>query len=68
MKDPRITAVIDNLSSLIVHHAGLTAAEQYAPSRNADDSDDYVKAHQEWVKELRVIRQRFENLVTGVLE
>jgi len=68
MKDPRIITVIDNLSSLIVHHAGLTACEQYNPGRDPDASDDVIKTHQEWVRELRAIRERFENLVTGMLE
>jgi hypothetical protein len=67
MSDPRITAVLDNLTSLIVSHAGLTAVEQYMPSQNPDDSDDVIKEHQKWVKELRDIRERFENLVTGIL-
>lgn len=67
MTDPRITAVIENLSSLIVHHAGLTATEQYRPRGNPDESDDYIKDHERWVRELRDIRQRFENLVTGIL-
>lgn len=67
MRDERIKAVVDNLSSLICHHAGLTAAEQYSPRPDADASDDYIKAHKEWVKELRDIRERFENLVTGIL-
>ena len=66
-KDERITAVLDNLTSLIVYHAGLTAHEQYRPGVDADASDDAIKAHKEWVKELRDIRERFENLVTGIL-
>lgn len=68
MRDERITTIIDNLSSLIVHHAGLTAAEQYRPGYDPDRSDDIIRANSEWVKELRDIRQRFENLVTGVIE
>jgi len=68
MKDPRITAVIDNLSSLIVDYARRTASEQYAPSRDPDGSDEVIKENLAWVKELRDIRQRFENLVTGVLD
>lgn len=66
-RDKRIGEVIDNLSSLIRHHAGLTAAEQYAPRADADASDDYIKENERWVKELRDIRERFENLVTGML-
>ena len=67
MKDPRIEAVIDNLSSLICYHAGLTAREQYSPGVDADRSDDLITAHEEWVQELRDIRERFENLVTGII-
>ncbi len=67
MKDPRIQIVIDNLSSLIVSHAGMTASEQYNPGRDPDASDDYIKASQAWVRELRAIRERFENLVTGMI-
>lgn len=68
MRDERIAAVIDNLSSLILQHAGLTAREQYCPGADADGSDEAIKTHQAWVKELRDIRQRFENLVTGIIE
>lgn len=67
-KDERIIMVIDNLSSLILFHAGLTASEQYMPNQNADASDDTIKQHKEWVTELRAIRERFENLVTGIIE
>lgn len=66
MRDERIVAVIDNLSSLIVHHAGLTAREQYSPGMDADASDERIEHHKRWVKELREIRERFENLVTGL--
>jgi len=65
--DERVKTVINNLSSLIIHHGGLTASEQCRPHNNPDDSDEYIRAHTEWVKELRSIRERFENLVTGVL-
>jgi hypothetical protein len=68
MTDERVKAVLDNLSSLIVSHAGMTAREQYAPNRTADDSDDYIQAHTEWVRELRDIRHRFENLITGLID
>ncbi len=66
--DERIQAVIDNLSSLIVHHARLMASEQYNPGYDADRSDDYIKDHKKWVDELRDIRRRFEDLVTGAIE
>ncbi len=67
MTDPRIQTVIDTLSSLIVSHARMLASEQYAPGQDVDRSDDLMKAEAEWVKELRAIRERFENLVTGMI-
>ena len=68
MLDGRVTLVIDNLSSLILSHSRMTAQEQYAPSGDADLSDETIKEHKEWVKKLRQIRQDFENLVTGIIE
>lgn len=67
MSDERVTAVINNLSSLIIQHAHMVAQEQYAPSRTADASDEVIAEHKKWVDELRNIRQRFENLVTGII-
>ena len=64
--DARVTAILDNLSSLIVSHGGMLAAEYYAPSKTDDDSDEYIRAREEWIRELRAIRERFENLVAGV--
>jgi len=67
MVDQRIEAVVNNLSSLILDHAKLMASEQHAPSRTSDSSDEYIAEHKKWVKELREIRARFEDLVTGVV-
>lgn len=67
MSDSRIEQVVDLLSSLILTHAGMTAREQYCPGRDPDGSDELIRARTEWVRELRDIRQRVENLVTGIL-
>jgi len=66
-QDERVVAIVDNLSSLIRSHAGMLASEQYMPSVDADTSDDRMREHTHWVKELREIRERFENLVTGTV-
>ncbi len=68
MNDERIQAVINNLSSLILQHSRLVASEQYCPSPNVDGSDEAIAEHKKWVGELREIRRRFENLVTGIIE
>ncbi len=68
MKDERVTAVIENLSSLIVAHGGMLASEQYCPKIDADESDEFIKERQKWVRELRDIRRRFEDLVTGIVD
>jgi hypothetical protein len=67
MTDERITAVIDNLSSLILSNARLVASEQYSPGPSPDDSDEKIRERSKWVTELRAIRERFENLITGML-
>ena len=66
MADERVQNVIDSLSSLIVSHARMTASEQYNPRAYADTSDELIRENQRWVAELRDIRQRFENLATGI--
>lgn len=68
MKDERIDAVINNLSSLILSHSRMTAVEQYCPGADVDRSEDVQAEHKEWVTELRRIRTEFENLVTGIIE
>lgn len=65
--DDRIKEVLDNLSSLIVSHARMLASEQYAPTRSADESDAKIAEEKAWVTELRAIRERFENLVMGMV-
>jgi hypothetical protein len=67
VRDERIEAVINNLSSLIYYHSTLTAHEQYSPGQNPDSSDELIEEHKKWIKELREIREKFENLVTGLI-
>jgi len=67
-RDDAIKNVLSGLQWLIMHHAGSTAREQYAPSMHADGSDDHIKENKEWVGKLRTIRGEFENLVTGILD
>lgn len=61
----RAALAIDLLSSLILSNAGMLAREQHAPGPTPDRSDDLMAEHAHWVKELRDIRERLENLVTG---
>lgn len=62
-----IASVINGLCYLIINHAQCAATEQWAPHRLADDSDDYINHHSEWVNKLRKIREDFENLTTGFI-
>ncbi len=57
---------IDIISGLIVNSAGLLSQEQHQPRSNPDSSDEYMAEHTRYVKELRDIRERLENLITGV--
>lgn len=63
----RVQAIVDLLSSLIIRHSGMLASEQHNPRPDADASDEYMKENARWIKELRDIRERLENLVTGVV-
>jgi hypothetical protein len=65
--DERINSVLDGLTSLIVHHSRMLAREQYAPMQSPDGSDELIEDSKKWIAELRSIRERFENLVTGVI-
>ena len=67
-KDDVRMRVLNGLTELIIQHSGMTAAEQYMPSRTADQMDEYVESHKKWVVELREIRRRFENLITGIID
>jgi hypothetical protein len=51
-----------------MYHHRLLASEQHCPRPDADQSDEYIEENKRWVTELRDIRHRFENLVTGVVE
>jgi hypothetical protein len=62
-----IDNVVEGLCYLILNHAKCCAAEQYYPTRTADDSDDYIRDHSEWINKLRVIREQFEDLATGFI-
>ncbi len=63
----RAQLAIDVLSSLIISNARMLASEQYNPGTDVDTSDDFAKERKLWVDELRSIRERLENLVTGVV-
>ncbi len=69
MSDGRSKAqeAIGILSELILSHSLSLAQEQRGPGYTADSSDEYMAARKEWIKELRDIRERLENLVTGVV-
>lgn len=66
MSDSRVKVIIDNMSDIIIHHGGLLAAEVYAPRHDVDQSDDIVKYEKEFIKEMRELRNKFENLILGI--
>lgn len=68
MPDPRVKQVLDNLSDLIITHATTAAMVQYRPSSDPDRDDATERQNKAFVKELRSIRERFEDLMTGILD
>jgi hypothetical protein len=62
-----IDSVIVGINYLILNHARCTAREQYNPTECPDDSDEYINQHKSYVSKLRLMRNEFENLVTGMI-
>jgi len=62
-----IGRVVVDLSSLILKTAEAVGDEQCRPSHEADEMDDFITRGKHQVKELRRIREEFENLCTGLL-
>ncbi len=58
---------IDILSDLILSHGGMLGGRQHRPS-HPDSDDEYMKACEQTMRELRDIRERLENLVAGVVK
>ena len=56
---------VDILSGLILSNGRMLGSEQHNPRPNADASDDYMAERTRVMKELRDIRERLENLITG---
>jgi hypothetical protein len=61
-------AAIDILSWLILSNGHALGAEQHNPRADADASDEYMRDRARTMKELRDIRERLENLYTGVVQ
>ena len=58
---------VDNLSQLIRQHLIEAAYQQYTPSSDPDKSDSIIADGQKKAKELRRIREEFENVTTGII-
>ena len=58
---------VDNLSQLIRQHLIDAAYQQYTPSDDPDKMDSIIADGQKKAKELRRIREEFENITTGII-
>lgn len=58
---------VDNLSQLIRQHLIEAAYQQYTPDYDADKTDSIIADGQKKAKELRRIREEFENITTGII-
>ena len=59
--------VVDSLSTLIRQHLIDAAYQQYTPSNDPDKMDSTIADGQKKAKELRRIREEFENITTGII-
>ena len=62
----RILAVLGHMDVFIIRASLMVASEQYAPGPSPDESDEKIKK-KEFVRGMREIRERFENLMTGII-
>ena len=58
---------VDNLSQLIRQHLLEAAYQQYTPDYDVDKVDAIIADGQKKAKELRRIREEFENIITGII-
>lgn len=58
---------VDNLSQLIRQHLLDAAYQQCTPDYDADKTDSIIADGQKKAKELRRIREEFENIITGII-
>ena len=58
---------VDNLSQLIRQHLLEAAYQQYTPDYDVDKVDAIIADGQKKAKELRRIREEFENITTGII-
>lgn len=58
---------VDNLSQLIRQHLLEAAYQQYTPDQSPDKMDSIIADGQKKAKELRRIREEFENITTGII-
>ena len=65
-KDIHLNIVYD-LSTLIRDHLISAAFEQYTPSHDPDKVDSIIADGQTKAKELRRLREEFENITTGII-
>ena len=56
---------VDILSGLILSNARMLGAEQHNPRADVDASEEFMMDRTRIIKELRDIRERLENLITG---
>ena len=59
---------VDNLSQLIRQHLIEAAYQQYTPNSDPDKSDSIIADGQKKAKELRRLREEFENITTGIIQ
>jgi len=59
--------IIDTLSDLIISHLLNAAYEQYTPSNDPDKMDSIIADGKQKAKELRRLREEFENISTGII-
>ena len=65
--NPTEQVVIDGLSKLICKHLSNAAHQQYNPDFSPDSMDAKIADGQRKARELRRLREEFEDTITGII-
>lgn len=66
-REEAINSVLNGLQYLIMTAGASCARQQYWPDRDSDSSDDMIKAQRQFFDQMRIMRDNFEEVLTGLL-
>ena len=66
-KEEQYKVVVSALSWFIWHYSCIAAAEQYSPQHPPDEMDHLIANASDRVTKIRLLRENFENTISGFI-